>query len=561
MRHVERLHLDLGQATLAASGEKPGSVPVEINCRGPFRFDAVARGHLPRPRGRDEAQSGRSRRSTDLRPAFDLLRPAAAAETPSRAERRIPRRAATFDLDCATIEARGNPVVAQITSLKDADGIVRSSRHRTLEYDLLANSVEARRRPRGRVFKQGPNEIHARSLHYQSAGPGRLGQVTAQGPGRLRGQSPDRPDQQLEVDWKDTLLIHPREQLSGDRASRATAKLTFPGVGTTASPRDILLAGGNADGQPEVTNPVCSPSRCGPQRRPHRLAATCGIVWDQLEVWFKEGATNLAQACRGEPRQSGGYGTNFNAPAVERTAAIAPAPQQTSAQARGNSTSKARHSARQVVLDDPPTVSNLHFDGDVHFDGDGMSLVGPNVESTAKRTSCGLSARARCSFRRPTFFRAQRQIAAGVLRSHWRNRMDFDGRKATLRRRGPPPTTDGQKSLETATDGRHVRPADPTHRRQPRPSSAGRENPVQEPRAHHQPLVGPAAATRLVRPRASERPGDHGRPRRGGDQRRRRLAQQRQLSIGRHVRQSVRLTGQNARQRGQAARQALSAST
>ena len=40
IRHVERLHLDLGQT----SGKRGrGSTPVEINCRGPFHFDVVHR--------------------------------------------------------------------------------------------------------------------------------------------------------------------------------------------------------------------------------------------------------------------------------------------------------------------------------------------------------------------------------------------------------------------------------------------------------------------------------------------------------------------------------------
>ena len=42
LRHVERLHLDLGQTPSSPAG-KPQSVPVEINCRGPFHFDVVGR--------------------------------------------------------------------------------------------------------------------------------------------------------------------------------------------------------------------------------------------------------------------------------------------------------------------------------------------------------------------------------------------------------------------------------------------------------------------------------------------------------------------------------------
>ena len=74
---------------------------------------------------------------------------------------------------------------------------------------------------------EGPNEIHALSVQYTAAAPGRLGQVVSQGPGWLRGAMSQRPGMGnassssdaasgppsfLEARWKDQLLVRPDKE-------------------------------------------------------------------------------------------------------------------------------------------------------------------------------------------------------------------------------------------------------------------------------------------------------------------------------------------------------------
>ena len=113
-------------------------------------------------------------------------------------------------------------------------------------------------------LQQGPNEIHARSLYYESRPPARgvWAGWWPKGPVSLHGQSADRPDQQLEALWKDKLRVFPDEQnqvisLTGG------AELKFPGVGQLQA-REIffwlLEAPPAAKNQPRR----CGPTACGP---------------------------------------------------------------------------------------------------------------------------------------------------------------------------------------------------------------------------------------------------------------------------------------------------------
>ena len=97
----------------------------------------------------------------------------------------------SLDLIPERLEAIGNPVVVAAPS---SNANVQAKR---IEYNLLTKSITLDG-DEPVFLQQGPDEIHARCLHYQSAAEeGRLGDLVAQGPGWLRGQSPDQPKQQL----------------------------------------------------------------------------------------------------------------------------------------------------------------------------------------------------------------------------------------------------------------------------------------------------------------------------------------------------------------------------
>ncbi len=236
MRHVERLHLDLGSAAPAASRspeKTDASVPVEIRCRGPFYFDVVHRVATFRD-GVDVMKQNSSGPSDQI--ACQLLS-LYFIETPKPgvdpSNAAAPKTTGSLDLVAQRLEARGNPVVVTAPSRKNL--VVCGPR---IEYNLLTNSIAVDgvdgangANSVNEVFlQQGASEIHARSLLYQPAVDGRLGLVTSQGPGWLRGQSDDHPEQQLEAKWKDQLLIRPRQQYQEILFSGG-AELTFQGVG------------------------------------------------------------------------------------------------------------------------------------------------------------------------------------------------------------------------------------------------------------------------------------------------------------------------------------------
>jgi hypothetical protein len=210
LRHVERLHLELpekgtgpicrDQPSVGARPEgashkldlspfppgqrgQPGQTgaPVEIRCRGPFHFDVPRRVATFRdgvevtklnPSGPADQLTG------ELLSLYFIGRGAAVPANPDPG---------SLDLVAQRLEARGNPVVVTAPS-RDVN-----ARGPRIEYDLLTESIamDGEKVPDtfSEVFlQQGPNEIHARSLSYQPAGQGRLGRVTAEGPGWLRGQ-------------------------------------------------------------------------------------------------------------------------------------------------------------------------------------------------------------------------------------------------------------------------------------------------------------------------------------------------------------------------------------
>jgi hypothetical protein len=252
LRHIERLHLELGQEpekllgepskTVAESASRrpadstlsPASTPVDIGCSGPFQFDVARRvatfhdnvrvvklnppaekGISPISRNGPEGAA----QKLDLSPfpavgepdtiACDLLslwfieRPKEAQSSPAA---KTAKTAGSLDLTPERLEAIGNPVRVTAPSSN------ATAHAKRIEYNLLSKSITLDG-DQPVFLQQGPNEIYARSLYYQSSPEeGRLGDLVSQGPGWLRGQSPDRPGRQLEAVWRGELRIQPRQQ-------------------------------------------------------------------------------------------------------------------------------------------------------------------------------------------------------------------------------------------------------------------------------------------------------------------------------------------------------------
>ncbi|MFZ1935669.1 MAG: hypothetical protein WBL72_07650 [Thermoguttaceae bacterium] len=324
LRHIERLHLELGpegQKLMAApsktgvngdAGQSANSAsrpktPVDIACSGPFRFDVARRVATfhdnvrvvktnPRPEkgtGPICAQHppGRSGK-LDLSPfpapdqiACDLLslwfieRASGAGGSPSA---KTATTAGSLDLAPERLEAVGNPVVVTAPSSN------ATAQAKRIEYNLLAKSITLD--GDDPVFlQQGPNQICARSLYYESAAEeGRLGQLVAQGPGWLRGRSPERPNQQLEAVWREQLRIQPRDQYK-EISFSGGVELKSPGVGQLQAQRVFFW----------LTE---TPSPSGGKKfdlQPHGLTASEEVCFgssqisgrvDELEVWFEKDA-------------------------------------------------------------------------------------------------------------------------------------------------------------------------------------------------------------------------------------------------------------------------------
>ncbi len=268
-----------------------GGVSIEITCRGPFRYDHIRQEasfedqvdvvqiNPEGPADRIAAERlsvffARSRRSVT-----DLSRPGS-PDTASESS-------GEFDLQPCRIEARGNPVDVNAPS---QDVFARGER---LVYDLQQELIVLDAPNDGRQhmevsLRQGPNEIHGRSLRYQSMGPGRLGRVTAVGPGWIRAQTEDLPPRKLHATWGDQLHVRPhdgRQVIS----LKGNPELTFSQFGR--------LTAGEIHFWLFELPPDDSAPKGQPRLRPDRMSALGDVRLDspqltgaveKLEVWFEE---------------------------------------------------------------------------------------------------------------------------------------------------------------------------------------------------------------------------------------------------------------------------------
>ncbi len=243
------------------------------------------------------------------------------------------------------------------------------SRAERLEYSLPTNSL-ALEGGQEVCLQQGPNEIHARSLYYESAAasPGRLGRVVAQGPGWLHGQSADRPDQQLEALWKDKLRVYPDERnqvisLTGG------AELKFPGVGQLQA-REIFFW--LREGPPAAKDqpPPLRPDRMWARHDVHMNSPQISSKVEDLQVWFEEAVTNLGQVM--PVVQPIGLAVQPPAGATLPVGATVPAPPQATAAPQPPAPQRFEVLGRlfraRVTLGQPqPSVSNLTIEDGVQF--------------------------------------------------------------------------------------------------------------------------------------------------------------------------------------------------
>ncbi len=183
--------------------------PVDIRCKGKFRFDMVQYlatfedqvDVLRTPHDGPSDQMTCEQLIVHFAPRDPAPKPAAAATSSKNASnasatapaappnqsgdsnQKIP------NLEPRRIEARGNPVIVRAPS----NGSYARGEH--LDYDILSGQITLDGGDEV-MMQQQVNEIHARSIVYQPGEAGRLGRLLADGTGRLRGVPPKSADKQ-----------------------------------------------------------------------------------------------------------------------------------------------------------------------------------------------------------------------------------------------------------------------------------------------------------------------------------------------------------------------------
>ncbi len=349
---LDRVHLQLDDQGIvpnvpakATGRQGPGKseaasdLPIEITCRGPFRFDPIQQVatfkdqvdviRLHREGPSDQLNNCETLSIHFARPRDALATRADAESGPSDAKRQ-------WELHPRRITARGTPVVLRAPS-EEID-----ARGEQLTYDFESGWIVLEGTQE--VFlKQGANEIHGRRLEYQMAENGRLGQAKAEGPGRLRAQLGDGGEQQLSARWGELLQLRnyqgqPVISLTGD------AELDFGQLGKLTAPQIHLYLfelppekpGEQVRVRPDrmvaLTHPADAAAQSdeetisdetGPRRAVQLHSPQLTAAVEQLGVWFERPSASAdgdgRSALQHEPRRTPGRPPTGPAGRLERS--------------------------------------------------------------------------------------------------------------------------------------------------------------------------------------------------------------------------------------------------
>jgi lipopolysaccharide export system protein LptA len=314
IRRLERLHLDLGKVQKATpQGPAPGllppgtvggaagaagtademaakksmgldpaafgGMPLEITCRGPFCFNVVQQ--TATFQDRVEVLQVHSDGQPNDRLTCNLL---------SLLFRKKAGRTGAFDLEPQRIEAIGTPAVLVAPSRK-----VQAVGER-LQYDMQAKWIVLSGGREVWLQRDG-DELHARSVRYEAAAePGRVGRVEAVGPGWLRRQPPDQPDQQLEARWGKQLLMRPEEQNQVIRLTGG-AELKFQAINRLSADEIHFWLLEKSQGPSQQSK--LQPDRMLARSRVKLDSPQFSGAVDELQAWFKPRAADPGDATLG----------------------------------------------------------------------------------------------------------------------------------------------------------------------------------------------------------------------------------------------------------------------
>ncbi len=309
VKQIERVHVEVEaakgrpsaqDAKAQAAGEKPlaalAGQPVELSCRGPFVFDVLGKTATFKDRvdlWRIQPDGPSDQLSCELLTLRfvdrDEEKPGAeggpaGAQTPALKDRLTD----SLALRLASVEARGDPVTVSMPSQQ------ASARGQTLQYDL----AEGRLRLQGSeevVLKQGENEVHARGIDYRAAPGGEVGEVYARGPGWLKGQMDDRPEQRLEARWNELLEVRPQED-SHLISLRGGSSLRFRGIGQLDA-AEIHFWLRRTASKLATGQRAFQPDRMLARGQVHVSSEKLTCAVEEMKIWFEQAvAAATAQA-------------------------------------------------------------------------------------------------------------------------------------------------------------------------------------------------------------------------------------------------------------------------
>ncbi len=191
-----------------ADGKFPLPHDVHVTCRGPFRMDfqrliatledqvEMVQRNLSGPHDRLTADL--------LSIAFARTEPPESQqESDSTEDRRRPSR-----ISIEKIVLQGTPARLDIPSASLAARAQRMEYHPETRQIRMTDQHEA-------ILQYEQHEFRGKQVHYVPGDDGQLGHLVAEGPGLLRGASPDQPDKIFEASWQDRLVVQPHQ---GDQA-------------------------------------------------------------------------------------------------------------------------------------------------------------------------------------------------------------------------------------------------------------------------------------------------------------------------------------------------------
>lgn len=200
---------------------------VHVTCRGPFRMDfqrLVATLEDQVEMVQKNVSGPHDRMTADL---LSIVFARTEPPDPQPASAATADRLRPSGMAVTRIVLQGTPARLDIPSAALAAQAQR------MEYHPETRQIQMMD-PRQAVLRYQQHEFRGKQVHYVPGDDGQLGHLVAEGPGLLRGASPDEPEKVFEASWQDRLVVQPHQ---GDQAISLLggAQVRYEGMGEFAA--------------------------------------------------------------------------------------------------------------------------------------------------------------------------------------------------------------------------------------------------------------------------------------------------------------------------------------